>query len=79
MAVVRHGRFRSDTSIIERITLQSGGGTSRIAHGIIMQVKVALSDLGIVAFPGEGIHIEGNPPGCCNTFERQFGAEKWRA
>jgi hypothetical protein len=28
--------FRSDNSIIERITLQGGGGTSAAAHGITM-------------------------------------------
>src|ERR1700730_17112335 len=63
-------RFRSDTSIIERITLQSGGGTSATAHGITMQVKVALRDLAIVAFPGDGIHIEAtHPVGNANNWQ----------
>jgi hypothetical protein len=57
-------QFRSDTSIIERITLRplSGGGTSAMAHGITMQVKVALRDLYIEEFPGDGIHIEATHP-----------------
>jgi len=55
-------QFRSDTSIIERISLQSSGGTLATAHGIMMQMKVALRDLQIVSFPGDGIHIEADPP-----------------
>jgi len=55
-------RFRSDTSIIERITLQGGGGTSATAHGITMEVRVALGDLAIAGFPGDGVHIEATHP-----------------
>jgi hypothetical protein len=63
-------QFRSDTSLIERITLQGGGGTSATAHGITMQVKVALRDLAIVAFPGDGIHIEAtHPVGNANNWQ----------
>jgi len=54
--------FRSDNSIIERITLLSGGGSSATAHGITMHRKIALRDVAIAQFPGDGIHIEATLP-----------------
>src|SRR5262245_1461209 len=51
-----------EASVIERIQLLGGGGTSLTAHGVTMHARAALRDLAIVGFPGDGIHIEATPP-----------------
>ena len=47
-------------SIIERLQIIGDSRTDTIAHGVIMNARAVLRDIGILFFSGDGIHIRAS-------------------